>query len=164
MTSARYQILEQLKEALEKIDGSGAFHNDVRGAGGVQLWDARGFKIETLPAILVWYQTESITPGPAGYEGLVTRFLEVTVDAVVEEVEDSDGHTNPDAARIELLLEDVERALTADPEIGDLAKNSEITAVEPFPSQEDSRQIGGHIRLRVHYMTPENDPSTAVTT
>ncbi len=163
MTSVRYQILEKLKEALEAIDGSGSYNNDLVGAGGVQFWDSRGVQVNTLPTVLIWYQTESIASGPSGTEGTLTRFLEVTVDAIVAEDETSDSRTNPDAQRIEELLEDVERAIMVDPELGQLVVDSEILAVEPFPSQEDSQAIGGHVRLRVHYRTQETDPSQEVT-
>lgn len=159
--SIRSLILADVATALELIDGSGKYDNDLTiagGGGGVQLWSGGGINIQKTPtAVLYWLQDGSVEE-PVGY---LTRFLDVVVDVFQKDA----GLPATSAEAIETLLADVERAVLTDPERAQVAKNVDTAHVQttPFPSQEDSPAIGGTVRFRIRYAhvraEPDNDGS-----
>ena len=158
--SIRNKLLADVATALELIDGTGKYENDITTptGGGVQLWAGGGINIQKTPtAVLYWLQDGSVDE-PVGY---LTRFLDVVVDVFQTDA----GGPATSAEAIETLLSDVERAVLTDPERAGVAKNVDTAHVQstPFPSQADTPSIGGTVRFRIRYnhvrAEPDNDGS-----
>lgn len=159
--SIRKLLLDDLKTALETIDGSGKFENDLTvagGGGGVQFWAGESINLQKTPtAVLYWLQDGSLDE-PVGH---LTRFLDVVVDVFQKDA----GLPATSAEAIETLLADVERAVLTDPERSEIGTNVDTAHVQttPFPSQEDTPAIGGTVRFRIRYShvraEPDNDGS-----
>jgi len=155
--SIRALLLADVKKALDAINGTGIFLNDLTvagGGGGAQYWAGDGNVYQATPtAVLYWLQDAS-SDEPVGY---LTRFLDVVVDIFTKDA----GHGRTSAEEIEELLADVERAVLADPERSQIVPNVDTAHVQssPFPSQEGSPSIGGTVRFRIRYQHVREEPS-----
>lgn len=150
--SIRARLMADVKTALDLIDGTGAYRNDLVGNGGAQYWAGGGISLQSVPTAVLYWLTDTSSDEPVGY---VTHFLDVIVDVFTRD------STDPSSAEVlESLLADVERAVLTDPARSGITPNVDTKHVQstPFPSQEDSPAIGGSVRFRLIYKHIRAEP------
>jgi len=155
VTSIRAEILDNLKSELEKIDGGEPFHHDIKNNGGVQFLKQQGQKFETLPTITIYWTDDTNDETATATGPRLYRSLHVVIDG---HLETAAGSTTGE--QIEQIVEDIERAVLADPTRG-LGGNvdTKILSSGMVRVVEGQPMVGGHVDLRVTYRHQEADPA-----
>lgn len=148
MTSVRAQILAALRTQLLAIDGTGKFHHDVAGGGGVQRWQQDGNDFQQLPTIALQW-TDDVVAGevasdPLGFESCQ---MQVVIDGILKH--QAVGPSSDE--QLEELLEDIERAVMADRTLAGLCEDIHRIRTVPATTLEGQPFLGGHVRFRISY-------------
>jgi len=149
MPHARKQIRDAAVTALTGLTTTGA-----------RVYPSRAVPVQEdrLPALLVYTREETSgvdTIGGAGSRGL-QRICSLRVEGICQSIADLDDQADDIAA-------EVETALAADPSLGGLAKDLQLTQTEIGFTDEGGQPIAGvRMIFAVQYRTRERAPSTAI--
>ena len=125
---------------------------------GSNVFRSRIYPIEQtkLPGLCIFTKSEAVEFDTLTMSRSVNRVLDVTIEAYVSST------TNYDNTLDQIAVE-VEEALAADPTLGSLAKDTQVTAFEADFSGDGEQPVAiGRFTVTVQYRTSETDVETAV--
>lgn len=125
---------------------------------GSNVFRSRIYPIEQtkLPGLCIFTKSEAVEFDTLTMSRSVNRVLDVTIEAYVS------ATINYDNTLDEIAVE-VEEALAADPTLGSLAKDTQVTAFEADFSGDGEQPVAiGRFTVTVQYRTSETDVETAV--
>jgi len=125
---------------------------------GSNVFRSRIYPIEQtkLPGLCIFTKSEAVEFDTLTMSRSVNRVLDVTIEAYVS------ATTNYDNTLDQIAVE-VEEALAADPTLGSLAKDTQVTAFEADFSGDGEQPVAiGRFTVTVQYRTSETDVETAV--
>lgn len=125
---------------------------------GSNVFRSRIYPIEQtkLPGLCIFTKSEAVEFDTLTMSRSVNRVLDVTIEAYVS------ATANYDNTLDEIAVE-VEEALAADPTLGSLAKDTQVTAFEADFSGDGEQPVAiGRFTVTVQYRTSETDVETAV--
>lgn len=149
MASIREQITQDVVAALGQISVLNGYQNDIH--GGIQRYEQDGATLSTPPSIIVTFAGERKERSP---NGMFTCLLELDV-----EIYAVDNVVASTATYIDTLVEDVEKALLADPTRSGLAIDSHPTQVETFPPSDGAPFAGAAVTIAATYRHSATDPA-----
>lgn len=125
---------------------------------GSNVFRSRIFPLEQtkLPALCIFTKSEAVEFDTIGLPRSINRVLDVAVEAYVI------GTANYDNS-LDTIAVEIEEAIAADPTLGGLAKDAQVTAFEADFSGDGEQPVAvGRFTVTVEYRTAENDVETAV--
>lgn len=144
-------LMNNLVAALEGIDGTGGYTNDV---AVVREWAANPANEPQFPVLIVNVQRTLYDAGPIKTAAnMLSRRLGILIEGWVQSPEDR-------SAPALSLLGDVEKALTADHTLGGTALDVILIGNEVIASDERDDRSGFLLEIEVLFRTPHDNPST----
>lgn len=151
--SVREQILADIVSTLEGV--SIANGSEYEFPGGVQRFNQEGASLSDYPGIVVTMvqeRKESINID------LRDCALEIAVEIFAIDTEEI---TEGTASYVDRLAQDVEVALSADPQHGGLCTDAEVVSVSPFGLVGGMPYVGATITYLAQYRHLRTDPSVS---
>lgn len=125
---------------------------------GSNVFRSRIYPIEQtkLPGLCIFTKSEAVEFDTLTMSRSVNRVLDVTIEAYVSATINYDN-------TLDQIAVEVEEALAADPTLGSLAKDTQVTAFEADFSGDGEQPVAiGRFTVTVQYRTSETDVETAV--
>mgnify|MGYP001181139922 CR=1 FL=1 len=123
---------------------------------GTRVHETRVYPLETLPALVIYTKSETSEPLVIGSDRLMSRELSVVVEGYAKATSNFDD-------TIDTISKEVEEAISADPTLGGLAKDTYLEATEIEFNAEGEQPLGFvSLTFLTNYYVQETNPDVAV--
>lgn len=152
----KYQIILAVQAALQAIDGSAAYWNDVH-SSNVKITDVAPVSTTTYPAIF-------ISPARTGYDNSRAKVVRSVAGEMQIQLTCLLRTATGVSLNIERIIHDVHTALYLDITLGGLSLNIRVTGDESlYPTEAEDPICGADVFVSVDYRALRTDLTTTAT-
>lgn len=151
--SIRERIIDDIVTTLQTISVENGYRNDL--PGGVSRFEQDGASVAAHPGVIVTMASES-------KESVNIDMMDCTLEVAVEVFAIDTGEIDDTTAGIvDSLTQDVEKALSADPQRSGLCTDSFVTTISPFGLVDGQPFVGVLLSYTARYRHDRKDSTIA---